>query len=294
MRGKKVPAPPPSSGEDKTEAEGAPKKLKLSSLLHYLWYEGDLCKWIPQFQGKRSWWVVRGALRHAAGQTVAKKVPLATRLFVPETFNADRKDAIKDRRSIFFASLARKENGQTPLGVLVAEYKNHEQTTRGAKFKFKHMPDCSFFADEDLRKRFEAVFENQLALLEDREDCHGVVIATFSISPMGYPVLQEIALMMTNQNWIPFEHARDLELLEYITDQRRAFIKQMRFNLPPSTPIACAVLTDTKPQPTALFVTRGSETRETLELLETSLTEGTYPSWIWSADQSRPELPNVG
>ena len=154
------------------------------------------------------------------------------------------------------------------------------------------MPDCSFFADEDLRKRFEAVFENQLALLEDRDDCHGVVIATFSISPMGYPVLQEMAFDDQSE-WVPFEHARDLEL--WSTSQiRRAFIKQMRFNLPPSTPIACAVLTDTKPQPTALFVTRGSEIRETLELLETSLTDGTYPSWIWRADQSRPELPNVG
>ena len=153
MKGRRI-APPDPSNEQKTEAQAPPKKLKLSAVLHYLWYEGGLCKWIPQFENKRNWWVVRGALLHGAEHKIAKSISLATRLFVPETFHLDRKEDIKKRRTAFFASLSKQANGATPLGILVAEYKSHEPTNLGARFIFKHLPDCPFFADGELVKRF--------------------------------------------------------------------------------------------------------------------------------------------
>ena len=41
--------------------------------------------------------------------------------------------------------------GPQKLGLLLAEYKSHEETPRGARFTFKHAPGLAFFANENRR-----------------------------------------------------------------------------------------------------------------------------------------------
>ena len=291
-RGKRA-APQPAGDTAPTEAKEAPRKLTLTSVLHYLWHEADLVKWVPRMQGKRWWGVIHNALIRAADNKIAKGHPITEKLFVPEPFKPELKAALAARRQTFFGQLAHPSSRTTPLGILIAEYKSHAETRLGARFTFKHMPDCPFFADADLHKRFEKVFEEKIRLADMIPGTHIMVIGTFSIAKAGYPVLHEIGMMLTTANWIPFEHMREHELIDALTEDKRSFTKSLRFNLPVATPIASMVLTDTTP-PTAMFAaTPGKETASDTALANAA-EEGIYPAWLWLEGAEMPDLAAPG
>ena len=289
IRGKHV-APPPGSGEDTREAKTPERKLTLTSLLHYLWYEGDLVKWVPKMHGKRWWGIVQICIQDATANKIAKRQNMAAKLYIPEPFKSEHKEEIAARRTQFFSNIYQSAKGDTPLGILVAEYKTHTATRLGARFIFKQLPDCPFFADEQLVKRFNRIFEANIQLADMVEDAHVMVIATFSIAKAGYPVLHELGMMLTTKNWIPFEHMREVELIEKLTNTGRKFTKSLRFNLSKKTAIASLVLTDLE-TPVACFVSAPSDDGGTItELVETA-EQGTYPAWLWTDDAAMPNLP---
>ena len=287
-RGKQ--APPPAAGSPATEAISNPRKMGLTALLHYLWVEAELVKWVPGMQGKRWWGVVQHALLHAACNKQTKGSDLGTVLMIPDVFKSAFADEAKAACSKRFDAIAARSDTGTALGILIAEYKNHVPTRLGSKFTFKHLPQTAFFADADLTKRFARVFEPQMALADMVEDCHIMAIATFSMAPAGYPVLHTIGLMLVTDNWIPFEHARDVELLEKLTAEHRCFTKQMRFNLKPEATIASAVLNDTE-QAIALFVAPAFASAEEIGTFTALVEEDGYPFWIWTDEASVPDLP---
>lgn len=284
-------APPEPSQKKPTEAKVAPKKLRLTALLHYLWHEAELVKWFPAMEGKRWWGVVHRAVSDAAQGKVAKSKNLAEILYIPEPWKLDTKADHTARRERVFRSL-RRPSGRAPLGILVAEYKTHEHTRLGAKFLFKQIPDCPFFADDELTTRFEKVFADQLMLADMAGDTHIMAIATFSIARKGYPVLQEIGLMLVNKTWIPFEHMREFQLLQTLTASKRAFLKSLRFNLDVDAPIASCVLTDLQ-NPVSLFVSDISDSAQMIADLHATAEEGAYRPWLWLGDQSMPDLPHL-
>jgi len=282
-------APPEPSGRKPTEAKAAPKKLRLTALLHYLWHEAELVKWCPAMEGKRWWGVVHRALIDAASGKTAKSKQLSDILYVPEPWKPEHKQEIAARRQRLFRSLSG-TGGRASFGLLIAEYKSHEPTRMGARFLFKHVPDCAFFADDELTARFEKVFGDHLMMADLVDGGHVIAIATFSMARKGYPVLQEIGLMLTTRNWIPFEHEREFELVAALTEQKRAFLKSLRFNLDGETPIATAVLTDL-PEPVSLFVSAFNDGPNEIADLHAAAEEGAYQSWLWVDDGAMPDLP---
>ena len=291
--GSKRPAPPAPSGQKPTEAKASPRKLGLSSLLQYLWHEADLVKWTPAMQGKRWWGPVQRALLNAAAGKSAKSRDLRDILYVPDYWKAERKEENAARRAKLLRGLQAPARGTAPLGLVVAEYKSHEATRMGARFLFKHAPDCAFFAEEDLVQKFEKVFADQLMLADALGDVHVMVIATFSVAKAGYPVLREIGMMLVTANWIPFETIRDYQLIQALTESRRAFLKSQRFTLGQDTPIACAVLTDLE-SPVPLFVADPAADANAVAALREVAAEGTYPAWLWLDEDVMPDLPLSG
>jgi len=264
--------------------------MGLTALLHYLWVEAELVKWVPGMAGKRWWGVVQHALLHAACNKQTKGLDLGTVLMIPDVFKVDRAKEAKAACAKRFDTIATRSETGTSLGILIAEYKSHAPTRLGAKFTFKHLPDTAFFADADLTRRFARVFEPQLALADMIEDCHIMAIATFSLAPAGYPVLHTIGLMLVTDNWIPFEHARDVEMLVRLTAEKRSFTKQMRFNLKPEATIASAVLNDTD-LAIALFVAPACAGADEIATFTALVEEDGYPFWIWRDEASVPDLP---
>lgn len=278
--GKRPPMPPPS-GDGATEAETPPRKLTLTGLLHYLWDEADLTKWAPGMAGKRYWGTVQYRLTQAVDGMIAKGNPLASRLYVPRAFKPELKAELAGERMTAFGAIRPTTGSKTELGLIIAEYKGHEPAKFGSKFMFKHIPDCGFFADADLVKGFERIFEDQLEMVAMTDGAHLIVIATYALSKSGFPTLNKIAAMPVTRNWIPFEHNTDLVLFDQLTEEKRQFIRPLRYNLRPSDLIASAMLTDTE-EPTALFITPD---------LPDYIREEPYPTWHWSGDSAIPVLP---
>ena len=128
------------------------------------------------------------------------------------------------------------------------------RAARGHKLVVKHLPDHPFLLSEDLHRRMTARFEREITLWDAVAGAHLIVIATFGVAPSGVTAVEELALMVVTETWIPIEHIYDANLVNALTDQRRRFIKALRYNLPPSRPLAAAVLSDTLPSPVALYI----------------------------------------
>jgi len=217
--------PPPEQGERASETAPPEHKLTLTGLLHYLWHDADLVKWTPRMAGKRWWGVIHNALQQSVDGKNTKGKPLGPRVFIPMPFKPETKDTIAASRNAFFREMSKSAKATTPLGILIAEYKTHEPTRFGSRFIFKHMPDCGFFADAALVKRFNKVFEEDLQLTDMVPGSHFIVIATFSIAKAGYPLLRQIGGMLATENWIPFENLRDVALLDALIKQERQFAR---------------------------------------------------------------------
>ncbi len=288
-RGNQV-APPPASGAMATEAVSNPKKMGLTALLHYLWHEAELVKWVPAMEGKRWWGVVRTALRRGLDSKTAKGLNLDDVVYIPEPFRVDRAAELTEARTRKFDQIARMSSGATAVGILIAEYKTHKPSMYGSKFTFKHIPDCDFFADADLTKRFNRVFEEKLILAQMVEGALPIVIATFTMTKAGYPALQTIGMMLVNRDFLPFEHVKEATLLDALRTQKRRFIKQQRFNLTADATVASVLLSDTE-SPVAMFVTPPGATAEATHVIREAISQVDFPIWIWGEEPSMPELP---
>lgn len=283
--------PTPSSSEaDSVKTDG--NKLTLRGALHYLWEQAGFNRWTPGMEGKRTWYVIRKFLMRASMDKRAKGQDLAELLYVPEPFKADDKDNIQQRRHVQFSKIAGAQKIGRRLNLVIGEVKEITQSRYGHKVMFKHAPDCSFMVNEDLHKRLMKRFAVELGLWDAADDVHLVMIATFSVGITGVPSLEEVSMMTTDLNWIPVETMSDKMLLAKLVQMQRRFVKGLRYNLPSSAPLAAAVLSDTEPKATALYivppVSEDEYTNATQGLIEAS----SLDSWLWRAgEQEMPLFP---
>lgn len=283
-------ATPAPSGEaaDTVRTDGA--KLTLRGTLHYLWEEAGLNRWYPGMTGKRSWYVVRKYLLQAAAGKVSKGEPLGRSLYVPESFSAEHVAGITQRRIAHMAELAAIKKSRK-LMIAIGEVKELAESRYGFKIVVKHLPDFPFMLNEELHRRLQKRFANDLALWDSIEDAHLAFIATFGLLPTGVASVEKLAVMVVSSNWIPFEHAYDKLMLDALTVQKRRFVKGLRYNLAENKPLACAVLADVSPIPVALYVQPPGVEQEDEDALTTLIEESDMPSWIWRAGEEMPELP---
>lgn len=275
--GKRRPIPP--AEEPATEAISVPRKLTLTGLLHYLWHDADLVKWYPAMEGKRGWWTIHSELTKAANGLVTKGNPLAERLYIPRPYKPEHRAEVDAERRSAFSRLTPVKGKPTQLGIVIAEYKSHEPARFGHKFKLGQIA-TPFFADQDLVDKFERACEDSLALAEMIHGSHLILIGTYSVSKTGVPTLNQIALMPVTRNWIPFENSGDAALLDHITEEKRPFVRPLRFNLPRSEHIASALLIDTDP-PITCFIG---------EYLPEGASDE-MAAWLWTGEGQLPPMP---
>ena len=282
----------PSTDEPPDAARTDGSKLSLRALLHYLWEEAELNCWSQGMAGKRNWAVVRHRLAMAVAHKLVKGVPLARKLFIPETFAADRKAEIADRRRLELAALV--ADGRTqPLMLLVGEVKEIGQARFGVKLVIKHLPEMPLMLGDDVHRRLKSRFAAELALADTVAGARLIAVATFGRGAAGVPSIEEIALVAVTEQWIPIENAFEAELVDTLVVSGTRFIKTLRYNLKKTRPLASAVLPATRPQPTALFIlppdAEEGFTSALQELVETSALQ----AWIWHACAGMPPLPAV-
>ncbi len=286
----------PTPGESPADTVKVDKaRLSLLATLHYLWREAELTRWSPGMAGKRFWGLVRRQLLGAADGARAKGQPLSERLYVPEPFSVDHKLEISARRTGMLAKLMTAGPAkQRPLMLLVGEVKALEAARYDVRVVVKHCPDFSFFLSEEAHQRLTKRFEREVATWNGLPDSHLLMIALFSVPPSGFAQVEEAALMLTDEHWLPIDGGLDLALISELVRERRVFERGLRFNMAPTKPLAIAVLQDTNPKPTAMLIQPAGAPEAYTDALA-SLIEGQaehLDAWVWTAEAgAMPALP---
>jgi hypothetical protein len=135
-----------------------------------------------------------------------------------------------------------------------------------------------------LTKRFAAELEHwQMA---EAGAVRLVAISTFSVSRAGYATVEQLSLMTTDRNWVPFTGEADRTLLAMAVDAGRSFRKVLAYN-GSATTMASVIFTDTTPA-VAAFINRpvGDTTDGDASIAG-------LPVWNWRTAEDMPVLPPV-
>ena len=269
-------------------AKAPTPRMSLLAVLHLIWTEAQLNRWHPRFADKRTWFVVRREAFRAVEHLKTRKVNLHDILFIPPVWSQERKDELSRERAMFFSRLHPTHGKAQPIGLLLAEVKSIDPTPGGARLKFKHLPDQPFLMHRQLMTKFEKVCGADQNLNMATPESHLMALATFTVSAAGICELREIATMAVTRHWLPFATTREAELIEALSG--RAWIKTLRFDLTPETPIASGLLTDVT-EPVALFCPSAVAAAAEISAMEEIAAGGRYPFWMWKPTESRPPLP---
>ena len=284
---------PAEAVADSVRTDGT--KLTLRGTLHYLWEEAGFNRWTPAMSGKRSWYVIRKYLLQAAEGKVTKRSGLAQLMYIPESFNASNKEEITQRRMTLMAKIGASDKGTRHLMLVIGEVKEIAPSRYGHKIVLRHLPDCHFMMNADLHQRLCKRFDAELTLWDAVAEAHLMLIGTFAVSGAGVATLEEVALIVVTDNWIPFEHLYDKLLLDTLTREGRRFVKGLRYNLPASRPVAAVVLSDCQPQAYALYVTSPDAGDDYHAQLQVLMAESQLASWEWRVGNGEmPKLPLRG
>jgi hypothetical protein len=285
-------AAPVPRGQSSASVVGDPKRLSLRGLLHYLWHEAELTVWTSRWAGKRHWWNVRWHLREAARQMSVKGGPLADILFVPEPFRAENKEAIEQRRNAALAPALPPKTGPRKLLVLVGEVKEIAPARSGHKLIMKHLPGFPFMIDDVLHRRLQARFERELSLWGVDPASHLILVATFGLNAAWLAIVEEVAVMVVSENWIPYETVPEKRLVDALARIREKSVKGLRYDLQPDQPIANALLQNRK-EPVALFIIpAGADEAFEASLQDMIAIRPEMAAWTWRiVDGDMPALP---
>jgi len=113
--------------------------MSLHALLCLLWQRAGFDRWFPAMAGKRSQGVLRKYIMEAADEIETKGIRLAQRLYIPEPFHEDIKEAIQERRRSQLALLhSPEDDGKFKMGLVLGQFKAVEAgTTTGQRIWLK-------------------------------------------------------------------------------------------------------------------------------------------------------------
>ena len=283
-----TPGPGGDAGSVKTDGS----KLSLRALLHYLWDQAEFNRWRPGMTGKRNWAVIRKFLGEAADGKTAKGKPLSDILFIPETFRSEREAEITQRRVAFMNRVATAEGARRPLLMLIGEVKEIAPARFTNRMVVKHLPKFPYLLNDDVHRRLAAKFADELSMWGAMPEAHLIAIATFGLGPTGVASIESIALMIVNENWIPFENSYDAALLDTLTRERASFLKGLRYNLAQDRPLASVVLREDDSEPVAMYVVPPDADDAYRAALEALTSESEMAAWVWNAGVDvMPALP---
>lgn len=288
-------APPVPSSVEAPTARSDGSKLTLRGMLHYLWDQAGFNKWSPAMEGKRTWFVIRKYLLAAAGDKHTKGINVSDILYIPEAFTVEKRDEIAQRRQAFMSALSAPAKGPRRLMLALGEIKEIDPARYGHKIILKHAPDFFYMLSEDLHKRLVKRFDSELSLWDAYDDTHLMMLATFSLGATGVASIEEVALMNVTANWLPFENTYDKTLLDELTHGHRRFVRGLRYNMASSRPLAFAVLSDTQPQPTAMYIEPPGADEQHHTALDELIRVSKLSAWRWKAGvEAQPPMPLRG
>ncbi len=240
---------------DVAEVAASGRRMSLRALMHFLFERAGFNRWSPAMQGKRNQGVLHKYLLEAAEDVSVKGLPLHERLYVPEPFHeATQADAAQRRRDKL--AVLRPSEGHNPLAVLIGEFKASEASALGRRVWIRHLPDAPLLTDSRTWARIERAFA---PLFEAGDADTGFKVRLMMAALVGarrehtYEI-EAASLMLTSEHWIPVEGVHELPLVHALVEQRRRFIKPLRYDARSAACFANALLLDCGAAPVPLHV----------------------------------------
>jgi hypothetical protein len=101
------------------------------------------------------------------------------------------------------------------------------------------------------------------------------------------------SFMLTTENWIPIEGIHETDLIQALTEQRRRFVKPLRYDARSTAAFPNVLLLDTGAKPTPLHVLSASMDAKDRAIKEKVAQAQGETTWVWSTDKPIPRLPEV-
>ncbi|MDE2298463.1 MAG: DUF1173 domain-containing protein [Burkholderiales bacterium] len=280
--------------QDPGEVSTPRRRMSLRALMHYLFERAGFNRWSPAMEGRRSQGVLHKYLLDAAQDVTVKGLALAERLYVPEPFSeAGKVDAARRRRERLL--VLQPHEDQHPMALLLGEFKASEPCAAGCRVWIKHMPDAPLLIT---RKTWDRLQRHYAALFEARDadtghPIHLVMAALIRARREHTYEIDAASLMLTSEHWIPIEGVHELPLIHVLVEQRRRFVKPLRYDARSAAAFPNALLLDVGPVPVPLHALSAFMAPKDRLAKEGAIAESAAGVWSWSTAASMPPLPAV-
>jgi hypothetical protein len=285
-----------SAPQGLAEISATRHRMSLRAVMHFLFERAGFNRWTPAMQGKRTQAVLHRYLLEAAEGVETKGVRLLERLYVPEQFRQEQKIEIAERRRDKLAILQTPEDDiHFKMALVIGEYKYDEPSPLGRKVWLRHMPDAPLFIDTRAWERVERTYGSLLEARDaDTRTRQRVVMCALIYAKREHTYqIDAASFMLATENWIPIEGVHEVDLIETLTEQRRRFMKPLRYDARSMASFPSALLLDTGPRPTPLHVMSVLMDPNDRTAKETALKAESVTAWVWYTDKQMPQLPEA-
>ncbi|MGF6095729.1 DUF1173 family protein [Pseudomonas sp. 18175] len=276
--------------EEPGEVQATARRMSLRAVTHFLFERAGFNRWSPAMAGKRSQRVIHHYLMAAARDIRVKGVSLSERLYVPEQFTLEHKADIAQRRRQQLA-LLNPVGEERPLALILGELKGCEPGGQGHKLWIKHMPEVPLLLNDATWRRLQ----HSYAALFEARDADSDIPLRLIVTALVYAkrestyAVEAASLMLTTAEWIAVEGLHDAMLVHALIEQRRRFIKPLRYDATASeaAAFANALLVDAGDAPVPLHVLSPFMKASERIAKERALAG----AWCWWTDRGLPCLP---
>ncbi|MDO8311605.1 MAG: DUF1173 family protein, partial [Sideroxyarcus sp.] len=154
----------------------------------------------------------------------------------------------------------------------------------------KHMPDAPLLIAAKAWERMERVYA---PLLEARDADTGhkprlMMTALIRARREQTYEIDAASLMLTSEHWIPVEGVHELPLVHALVDQRRRFLKPLRYDARTAAAFPNALLLDAGAEPVSLHVVSAFMNPKEQAAKALALKTGDASMWVWQTNEPMP------
>jgi hypothetical protein len=177
----------------------------------------------------------------------------------------------------------------------MGEFKQCELAAGGRRVWIRHMPDAPLVAAEKVWQRVERVFA---PLLQARDADTGyrvrVLLSALVRARREYTYeIDAVSLMLASADWIPLDGVHEIPLVQALVEQRRRFVKPLRYDARSAAAFANALLVDVGAAPVALHLVSSFMTRTERSAKEQAICRAGTGTWVWNSGDRMPAFPEA-
>jgi len=275
------------------DVTSSPLRMSLQALLQFLVEQAGFNRWSPAMDGRRHQGVIQKYVYEAAAELRLKGKVLADRLYIPERFDEAMKEQISARRRERLSLLSPSSGGGYEMALVIGEFKDVIDSPGGMRIRIRHMADAPLAMDAKdwlrLQRKFSWMFDLKASEVADEVR---IVMCLLVYAKQEYVLHVDTATcMLTSRNWIPVDAAFEVDLVRKLTEEKRRFLKPLRYDASPSEAFPNFLLLDTGSVPTPLHVLSGYMSKAAFAAKEKAIALSDAAPWVWHTNAPMAPLP---